>query len=95
MKQVRDEWGTVVNLRQTLSFRIEVEERFDAEPQLRLDLLAAAFEHMHRHPGLIAVLQLHRSFAHACQFIRRQQPHSIHHHKIRHASILAPAFAVA
>ncbi len=37
-------------------FWIKVEERVDAEPQLRLNLFARAFEHMHGAVRLVAIL---------------------------------------
>ena len=41
-----------------LNLRIKIEERIQAQLQLRLDRLPAALQHMHRHLRLIAVLQL-------------------------------------
>ena len=46
-----------------LNLRVKIEECFEAQPKLRLDLFPAALEHMHRDPRLIAVLQCHRSVA--------------------------------
>ena len=39
-----------------LNLRVEVEERVQAHTQLRLNLFAAAFQHMHRHMSLVAIL---------------------------------------
>ena len=68
-----------------LDLRIEVEERVDAQPQLRLDLLAAAFQHMHRDVSLVAVLQRYGRLAHLCYLVRREQPHTVNQCQICHS----------
>lgn len=55
-----------------LDVRIEIEECLYAQSQLRFDLLAATFQHVHRYVRLVAVLQRHRSLAYRQNFIGRQ-----------------------
>lgn len=64
--------------------RIKVEKRIEALLQLRLDLLARALQHVHRHMRLVPVRQLERSVVNLRHFALRQQPHSIHKSQIRH-----------
>jgi thioredoxin reductase (NADPH) len=73
------------------NLRIKVEERIDAVPQLRFNLLPAAFEHVHGDARLFAVLQSHRRIVNLRNFICRKQTHSIHHHKICHPLIVSPS----
>jgi hypothetical protein len=71
-----------------LNLGIKVKERINAVPKLRLNPLATAFHNMHRHLGLMPILQLDRGSLHRLNLIRRQQPQSIHQYQISHISIL-------
>src|SRR5579875_1162323 len=75
--------------RRLLDLRVEVEEGVEAHAQLRLDLLAAAFEHVHGYMRFVAVLEFDASFADRCDFIRRQQPHTVYQCQICHMPILS------
>src|SRR5947209_6638137 len=70
------------------NFRIKVEERVDTVAQLRFDLLARAFDDMHRHLRFVAVLERNRRGADAGHLIGRKQPHSIDQHQICHGTML-------
>jgi len=53
-----------------LNLRVEVKERVEAPQQLRLNLFATPFQHMHRHMSLVAVLQRDRRLAHRRYLVR-------------------------
>src|SRR5258708_15914085 len=72
------ESGTLRRTPAALNLRVEVEERVQAHLELCLNLLAAAFKHMHRHMGLIALLQGYCRIAHHCYLVRPSHPHSRH-----------------
>jgi hypothetical protein len=57
-------------------------------PQLRLNLRPATFQNMHRHLGVIAILERDRRPLYSLNLIRRQEPHSVYQYKIRHSSTI-------
>ncbi|ACO32092.1 hypothetical protein ACP_2701 [Acidobacterium capsulatum ATCC 51196] len=67
-----------------LNLREKIKKRIDALPQLRFDLLARAFQIMHRHARAIPVLQLDRRIANRFNLIFRQKPQSIHKRQVSH-----------
>jgi hypothetical protein len=56
----------------------EIEECVDALTKLRLDLLASAFEQVHRNAGVIPVLEFDRRFAYAGYFLGRKQAQTVY-----------------
>src|SRR5580700_111379 len=70
---------------ESLNFRIQIEERFQARAQLLLDLFLAAFEHVDGDVRLVPVGKLHRSLPHFGHILGRQQPHAVNQCQIRHA----------
>ena len=62
----------------TLDFRVEIEKRVDAVAQLCLDLLATAFEDVHRHLRFVAVLERNRRGVDARDFVGRKQPQTVY-----------------
>jgi hypothetical protein len=63
-----DKWSVTSDLRE------EIEECVDTLPQLRLDLLAGAFENVHRHARRISIFQLDRRLAYFRNFVGGQKP---------------------
>jgi hypothetical protein len=57
-----------------LDLRKKIEERIDALPQLRLNLLPRALQNMHGDTSRIAVFQLDRSVVYRLNFIGGQKP---------------------
>jgi hypothetical protein len=70
-----------------LDLGVKVEERVDAQPKLRLDLLPRSFQNMHGDMRFVAILQRNRSLAYTCYLIGGQQPHSIDQRQICHKSL--------
>ena len=68
---------------------INIEEGFHAIPQLSLNLLLAAFQHVHGDPRCMSVLQFHGSVAYRFDFVGRQEAHAVYESEICHASSLA------
>ena len=52
-----------------LNFRVEVKKSIEARLELLLDLLLAAFEHVHRDVRLVAIVQFQGCVAHLGNFI--------------------------
>ena len=67
-------------LQHGLSLGVEVEEGVNAQAKLGFDLFAAAFEDVHLDAGFVAVFQLDWGFADCCDFVGREQTHSVDHH---------------
>ena len=61
-----------------LDLWIEIEERIQAGLELFLDILFAAFKHVHSHVSFAAVFQLYGCVAHFRHIVGGQQAHSIH-----------------
>src|SRR5438270_1018179 len=64
------EFDTLSECLRALDLRIEIEERVQAHLELRLNLLATAFQHMHRHMRLVAVLQCDGRLTDGGDFVR-------------------------
>jgi hypothetical protein len=60
-----------------LNLGIEIEEGVEAHTKLGFNLLPASLEDVHRHSGLISILQSDWSIAHLCYLVGWQQPHPI------------------
>jgi hypothetical protein len=70
------------------NFRIKIKERFQAGPQLLLNFIFAAFEHVHCDVRRASILQLYGRFAYFHDFIGGQQSHAVHQRQICHSPLL-------
>jgi len=59
------------------NLRIEIEEGLQAGLQLFFNFIFAAFEDVHGHVSLTAILEFESCVTNFCNFFRRQQPQSI------------------
>jgi len=71
-----------------LDLGIELEKRFHTLPQLFLNVVFRAFDDMHGHAGLVAILKLYRALADFNNFVGRQKTHAVNQGKLCHLKIL-------
>jgi hypothetical protein len=69
-------------------FWIKIEEGVEAGLQLLLDLVFAAFESVHGHVRLMAVVEFQCCIANFGEFVGRKQPQSVNQSQVCHALIV-------
>lgn len=68
------------------NLRVEIEECFETCLQLFLNLILAAFEHMHSDVRLAAIFEFYGRIPQFSNLLRGQQPQSINQRQICHVS---------